>query len=80
MFTDFKSKNADLMVATIPYNVSIPYAVMETEGNQVVSFKEKPTYTYQSNAGIYLFKKDMVNLIPKNQHFNATDLMEKMID
>ena len=79
MFDEFQSQNSDLMVATIPYKVSIPYAVMETENNKVTSFKEKPTYTYQSNAGIYLFKKGVVDLIPKNEYFNATDLMEKMI-
>jgi len=79
MFEDFKNTNADLMVATVPYKVNIPYAVMETENGKVTSFKEKPTYTYQSNAGIYMFKKEIVDLIPKNEHFNATDLMEKII-
>ena len=80
MFEEFKKKNSDLMVATVPYKVNIPYAVMETENEKVTSFKEKPTYTYQSNAGIYLFKKEIVDLIPKNKYFNATDLMEKMIE
>jgi NDP-sugar pyrophosphorylase family protein len=45
----------------------------------VKNFKEKPTYTYYSNGGIYLMKKDMVDLIPKNEFFDATDLMEKLI-
>ena len=80
MYNEFMRQNVDMMVATIPYKVNIPYAVMELKGERVTSFKEKPTYTYQSNAGIYLFKKDVVNLVPKNQYFNATDLMEKMIE
>jgi dTDP-glucose pyrophosphorylase len=80
MYNEFISQNSDLMVATIPYKVGIPYAVMETKDNKVTSFKEKPTYTYQSNAGIYLFKKEVIELIPKNTFFNATDLMEKMIE
>ncbi|MBL4652387.1 MAG: NTP transferase domain-containing protein, partial [Flavobacteriales bacterium] len=79
MYHEFVRQDVDMMVATIPYKVSIPYAVMELKSDRVTSFKEKPTYTYQSNAGIYLFKKNTVGLIPKNQHFNATDLMEKMI-
>lgn len=80
MYNTFLKLDADLMVATIPYKVIIPYAVMETKNNKVTSFKEKPTYTYQSNAGIYLFKKEIVDLIPKNKFFNATDLMGKMIE
>lgn len=80
MYDEFQKQEADLMVATIPYKVDVPYAVMETENEAVIAFKEKPTYTYQSNAGIYLFKKEMVDLIPKGAYFNATDLMQKMID
>jgi dTDP-glucose pyrophosphorylase len=79
MHEEFIKQDSDLMVATVPYKVNIPYAVMETEDDKVISLKEKPTYIYQSNAGIYLFKKEMVDLIPKNEFFNATDLMEKMI-
>jgi len=78
-FLEFIKQDADLAVLTIPYQVSIPYAVLETNNGQVKSFKEKPTYTYYSNGGIYLIKKEMLNHIPKNTFFNATDLMEELI-
>jgi len=78
-YLDFLEKDADFAVATIPYNVSIPYAVMETSNGHVLNFKEKPTYTYYSNGGIYLMKRSVLKYIPKGQHFNATDLMEKLI-
>lgn len=78
-FLTFLDSGADLSVVTIPYDVQIPYAVLETENNQVLSFKEKPTYTYYSNGGIYLIKKEILNLIPKKAFFNATDLMEILI-
>ena len=78
-FKEFINNDADMAVATIPYNVDIPYAVLETTGNNVISFKEKPTYTYYSNAGIYLLKKELLEMIPINKYFNATDLMEQLI-
>ena len=78
-YLDFLKKDADFAVVTIPYNVSIPYAVLETSNGHVVDFKEKPTYTYYSNGGIYLMKRSVLDYIPKNTHFNATDLMEKLI-
>jgi dTDP-glucose pyrophosphorylase len=78
-FLEFIKQNADLAVLTIPYQVAIPYAVLETEKGEVKSFKEKPTYTYFSNGGIYLMKKEITNLIPYNKFYNATDLMEEMI-
>jgi dTDP-glucose pyrophosphorylase len=78
-FLDFIRQEADFSVVTIPYQVSVPYAVLETSNGHVIDFKEKPTYTYYSNGGIYLMKKDALNLIPKNTFYNATDLMEELI-
>lgn len=78
-FLEFINQNADLAILTIPYNVSIPYAVLETQMGEVKSFKEKPTYTYFSNGGVYLIKKEMLNYLPKNDFYNATDLMEELI-
>tara|TARA_R110002051_G_scaffold73135_1_gene132657 strand:+ start:28199 stop:29245 length:1047 start_codon:yes stop_codon:yes gene_type:complete len=79
-FLDFKKTDADLAVVTIPYQVNIPYAVLETSNGHVVNFKEKPTYTYYSNGGIYLIKKSALSYLPKEDFFNATDLMEKLIE
>jgi dTDP-glucose pyrophosphorylase len=79
-FQEFLKQEADLAVLTIPYNVSVPYAVLETVDGEVKSFQEKPTYTYYSNGGIYLIKKEMLKFIPLNTFFNATDLMEKIIE
>jgi NDP-sugar pyrophosphorylase family protein len=79
-YLDFKRSNADLSIASIPYNVNIPYAVLEKdEDGTIRGFKEKPTYTYYSNGGIYLMKKSVFSLIPKNTFYNATDLIEKLL-
>lgn len=81
MFFDaYKKSNADMAIASIPYNVNIPYAVLESIESDVISFKEKPTYTYFSNAGIYLVKKELFNLIPSNEFFNATDFIQLLLD
>lgn len=78
-FIDFIAKDAMFSVVTIPYHVEVPYAVLETKDNHILSFKEKPTYTYYSNGGIYLMKKACLKLIPEDAFFNTTDLMELLI-
>ncbi len=78
-FLDFIDSKADFSVATIPYNVNVPYAILETENKSIVSFREKPTYTYFANAGIYLMKKEVINEIPFNKQYNATDLLDYLI-
>lgn len=78
-FIDFIKQKADFSVVTIPYAVDIPYAVLETNSSNVLNFREKPTYTYYSNGGIYLMKREVVNFIPLHKHFNATDLIEVLL-
>lgn len=83
-FHDFYKKfiesESDMQVATIPYHIDVPYAIMDiNEKNEVQSFSEKPRYTYYSNAGIYIFKKELINLIPTNESFDATHFMESVI-
>jgi dTDP-glucose pyrophosphorylase len=79
LFATFNSTEADLTVATIPYQVKVPYAVLQTNNAAIVSFEEKPTYTYYSNAGIYLMKKVCIDLIPNNCSYDATDLINELI-
>jgi NDP-sugar pyrophosphorylase family protein len=76
----FSDNKADILVASIPYRVSIPYAIFEHKEHNIISLKEKPEHVYYANAGIYLIKKSILPMIPKNQFFNATDLMNQAID
>ena len=78
-YLHFLKEDADLSVVTIPYEVKVPYAIFELMQNNILSLKEKPTYTYFSNAGIYLMKREVLSLIPESIRFDATDLVESLI-
>jgi dTDP-glucose pyrophosphorylase len=71
--------NAALSIATIPHKITLPYAVLENEGNQITSIAEKPTYTYFANAGFYLFESNLIATIPQNTFYNATDFADQLI-
>lgn len=79
LYLDMIDQNADMAVASTEYKVDVPYAVFDTEDNRVIDFKEKPSYIYHSNAGIYILKKKLVQQIPKNAFYDITDLMEKLV-
>lgn len=78
-FLHFKVNNAEMSVAAVPYNVSIPYGILDLEGRNIKGLLEKPKYNYYANAGIYLIKKSALSEIPEDEFFNATDLIEKLI-
>lgn len=78
-YIHFKQHDADMSVAAVPYVVKVPYGVFNLDGREIKGVTEKPTISYYANAGIYLIKKERLNLIPENEFFNATDFMDKLI-
>jgi dTDP-glucose pyrophosphorylase len=78
-YIDFIENEADMSVAAIPYSVNVPYGVFKLEGGNVQGVLEKPTYNYYANAGIYLIKRKMLDLIPSETFYDATDFMEMLI-
>lgn len=79
LFIELTKSNADMAVASTEYKIDVPYAVFETDGNSVKDFKEKPSYVYHSNAGIYILKRELIKRIPKNEFYDITDLMEELV-
>ena len=78
-YLHFKEHDAVMSVAAVPYNVSIPYGILDLEGRNIHGLLEKPQYTYYANAGIYLIKRRALDKIPNDTFYNATDLVEKLI-
>jgi NDP-sugar pyrophosphorylase family protein len=78
-FLHFKEHDAEMSVAAVPYNVSIPYGILDLDGRNVKGLLEKPQYNHYANAGIYLIKRRALEEIPDGEFFNATDLVEKLI-
>lgn len=78
-FLHFQEFDADMSIAAIPYDISIPFGILDLDGRNVKGFQEKPKYNYYANAGIYLIKKNILTEIPDNTFFNATDLIAKLI-
>lgn len=79
-YLHFEEHDAEMSVAAIPYNVSIPYGILELEGREIQGLREKPQYNYYANAGIYLIRRSALDEIPEDVKFNATDLVEKLIE
>jgi len=80
MFLKYVTTKSDLTIAGIAHKITLPYAVLEHTDNAITQISEKPTYTYFSNAGFYIFPKDYIEQIPNNEFYNATDFAEDLIN
>jgi len=80
MYAELLRQEADLLIGTVPYEVELPYAVLQTQAGRVVSLQEKPTYTYQTNAGIYFLRREQVAQVPRLRPCDATEWVAQAID
>ncbi len=78
-YLHFKEHDADMSVAAIPYDVDIPYGILNVNGHNITGLSEKPHYGYYANAGIYLIKKSAFDLIPEDAMFHSTNLLESLV-
>ena len=69
----------DLTIVTAVKNFQIPYGVIETgENGLMTSLKEKPELTYMINTGVYILNPECMSEIPEGEFFHITQLMEKI--
>jgi len=55
----------------------IPYGICELDNKgRLNEIKEKPEYDFLVNTGLYVINPDILNLIPENDYFDMTDLIE----
>jgi NDP-sugar pyrophosphorylase family protein len=69
-----------MTVAVRKYEFQVPYGVVDCEGVQVQGLREKPRLDFFVNAGIYLLEPVVFQYIPHGEHFNMTDLIQRLLD
>lgn len=79
MWLRHEAEGADITIAAIPYNHSVPYAILTTEGHAVTGLEEKPSYSYYANAGIYIISNRLLRRLKPDKRTDATDLIAEAI-
>ena len=79
LITQNKQNNSDLIMVTKNEKISISYGVVETQGKEVLSIKEKPNFDFLINTGIYLITEEVRKLVKKNQFLDMPDLVRKCL-
>lgn len=79
MYLHHMERGAAVTIAAIPYQVSVPFAIMRLDGERVMGLDEKPSYSYYANAGIYIFDNRLLRAIPRDTPVDAPDLITRAI-
>ncbi len=67
-------------MAVREHEVEIPFGVVETEGFEIKSLSEKPTYKYFINAGYYVLDRCALDYVPKSTFFDLPSLFDVLRD
>ena len=80
MYRHHRRTGATLTMACTTYTVSVPYAIVQTEGDSVRAFQEKPTYNYFANAGVYIVKRKALASVTGRERVDATDFIDSLLE
>jgi NDP-sugar pyrophosphorylase family protein len=70
---------ASMTVAVRPFEVTIPYGLVDLEGEGVRGISEKPLVQGFVNAGIYLLEREATTFIQTGEACDMPDLIERLV-
>lgn len=79
MLAFHQEHKADMTIGVRQYDLEVPYGVLECEGPYLRHVREKPTYHYLINAGIYLLEPTVHTFIRSGEKLDMTDLIERLL-
>lgn len=62
------------------YEYCIPYGVVDIKSDKICGLKEKPSYQFNVNAGVYVLDPLVIDLIPKNTFYDMPSLFEVLVE
>ncbi len=72
--------DATLTVATHNRSEKIDFGVMELSSDgRITGFSEKPVYRFSVSMGIYVFSRQVLDLVPEKTTFGFDDLMHTLL-
>jgi len=77
----FHERNgAALTVATHAKRVDVDLGVIETEGERIVGFREKPQLDYQASMGIYVYDERALAHLPSQGACQFPELVQRLLE
>ncbi|MEZ8103067.1 nucleotidyltransferase family protein [Vibrio bivalvicida] len=71
-------KGALATMAVREYRHEVPFGVVKELGGRIVEIEEKPSVSFDVNAGIYVLSPETLDMIPENQFYDMPSLFKTM--
>lgn len=75
-----RENDAVATIATLEREVPVDFGVIRVDGQRIVGFDEKPTLSYDVSMGVYVFDREVVDVIPRGEYFDFPDIVQELLD
>ena len=72
-------QNAVATMAVREYNYQVPYGVIDFDGDRIQAIREKPSYSFFVNAGIYVLSPEAAARVDKEEFFDMPQLFDALL-
>jgi dTDP-glucose pyrophosphorylase len=79
LFHFHRTSGAAMTIGVVDYHLQIPFGVVETAEGKVRRINEKPNHRIHINAGVYAIDSSLLDLIPREERYDMTDLISAII-
>lgn len=81
LFQSHIASGSDLTIATYSREVASDFGVLRIEAgnNRVVGFEEKPVFRFDVSMGVYVFRRSVIERVPRDRPYGFDDLVIDML-
>ena len=80
LMRNHEQRGPALTVATHPQRVQIDLGVIDTDGERIVGYHEKPELDYEVSMGIYAYSERALAQLPAEGPCQFPDLVQRLLD
>ena len=78
---DFHTRGAHAVTLTLhEHSHTVPFGVVQSDGGRVREIQEKPTYSWQTNAGVYVVAPPVIARISRDAATSMPELVQDCLD
>lgn len=75
-----KKTSTEATMCVREYSMEVPFGVVSTEDLRLSALEEKPIRKFFVNAGIYVLNPSTLDLIPRNEKYDITELFKSLVE
>jgi NDP-sugar pyrophosphorylase family protein len=80
LYDSHVTSGAEMTIACHRLNVQIDYGLIEFDGRlRVTGYREKPRFPGDVSMGVYIFSRDVLDLVPTGEYMDIPTLVTKLV-